>query len=198
MAIGGGAFRSNLSSSEETWFWAGVATLGTGVALTPLGFKMYSRSPRVEALTSSTPLPVASNSDVLPKRYREPALGDQEAPPPGNTAIDEPRWGLLSAGAITFAAAYGIMAAGYAADGNDPGRYTSLLIPFIGPTIVDRREHGDGAFSIFGSIPQLAGGVLMVCGLGAGRRVSVANDTQVMVAPLAGRGVGGLQLGGAF
>lgn len=202
MAIGGGAFRSGLTSSEETWFWAGLLTMGAGVTLTPLGFKMYSRSPRVEALEPGAPLPPASSFGELPKRYREPVLADGQAPSAGNTVVDEPRWGLLSAGAITFAASYGIMAgiaAGYAADGDEPKRYTTLLIPFIGPTIVDRRDRGDGGgWTLFGTIPQVVGGVLMVCGLGTSRRVGVANDTGLVVTPLAAPGLAGMSLSRAF
>ena len=107
MAIGGGAFRSGLTSSQETWFWAGMFTFGAGVTLVPLGFKMYSRSPRMTPLAlSPNGVPLASSAEPLPRRYREALLVDGRGAQQANFVIEEPRWGLLRAGAITFASYY--------------------------------------------------------------------------------------------
>ena len=202
MAIGGGAFRSGLTSSQETWFWAGMFTFGAGVTLVPLGFKMYSRSPRMTPLAlSPNGVPLASSAEPLPRRYREALLVDGRGAPQATGVIEEPRWGLLSAGAITFASSYGIMAAiaaGYAADGTHPGRYAAALIPIFGPTLLDRRN-GDGpVLTIFGTIPELTGAILMLLGASGTRRFAVQSEPALSVAPLLGPNTNGLALRGAF
>ncbi|MFZ5894494.1 MAG: hypothetical protein ACOY0T_25755 [Myxococcota bacterium] len=197
MALGGGAFDSHLSASEERWFWGGLLTFSAGATFIPLGFMVYSRSPRVHALQPQALERADSNSE-LPRRYREPVVGDDEVVPPGRRVVHEPRWGLISAGAITLASSYGIMAAiaaGHAASDND--EYSALFIPVLGPTIVDRRERGDAGWTIFGTMPQLAGGIMMLLGATTSRRVVVESDTLALT-PVIGKNVNGLALSGSF
>ncbi|MGC4089770.1 MAG: hypothetical protein QM756_18175 [Polyangiaceae bacterium] len=201
MALGGGAFRSPLSAREERWFWGGMLTLGVGATMIPLGVSRASRNPRLVPLEVARPLPLAGMDDAVPLKYREPVLEENQAPPAGSTTVDEPRWGLVTAGAITLAASYGIMAAiavGQAANDPNADSLAALAIPLIGPVIVDRREGAGGALSVFGTGPQLAGAVMLLVGATSARRVLVRTPSSLAVTPIVNKGVGGVGLSGAF
>lgn len=200
MAIGGGAFRSGLTSSEEAWFWAGMVTMGTGVALIPVGVHMYSRSLRVEALAPTGAFPEATSTEPLPRRYSERLLREGEPVPSGSTVVEEPRWGLLSAGAITFATSYGIMAgvaAGALAEDED-GDYGLLFIPIFGPSLFDRRRGEGPALTMFGTVPELTGALLMLLGATGTRRFAAQSEPTINVAPLMTPHASGLSVYGAF
>jgi hypothetical protein len=116
--------------------------------------------------------------------------------------VNEPRWGLVLAGALTFASAYGIMAGvvvGTAANNRtDPWRYSTALIPIFGPALLDRREGHGPLLTIYGTLPELAGGILMLIGATTSRSVLVKSDTTLSLAPFVYKGAGGLSLLGAF
>jgi len=202
MIFGANAFDTHLSAQEERWFWGGMLTFAAGISAIPIGFSLYGRSPKISPTSVAHGVPRVTGDASLPHSYREPVITDQQVPPPGSTTVNEPRWGLVMAGAVTFASAYGIMAGiavGVAVnETHDPWRYSSLMIPIIGPALVDRQEHTGPAFTFYGTIPQVAGGILMLIGATTSRSVVVKSDTSVSIAPLIYKDAGGLSLMGTF
>lgn len=127
-------------------------------------------------------------------------------PPPGYTAVQRTRKGLIIGGGVTFGATYGVSAltAAIGHDISDSGRneVAAMWIPVVGPFIQISRTDSAVANVLLAGIggAQVAGAVMLYYGLTTKKRVFVRNDLvgNMTVVPLAGNGATGLGLSGRF
>jgi hypothetical protein len=103
----------------------------------------------------------------------------------------------MTAGLITFGAAYGLMATIGAAMSKENSEYLRMLIPIVGPGLVDVEEDERPGLVLYGSIPQLAGALMLVWGA-TSERQSLVRESSVSVTPVITPGGGGLLVGGAL
>jgi hypothetical protein len=182
-----GSYAEPTARHREAWFWTGAAAAGAGFALVPIGFSRYRTKPSVEPLAAHTLRPhVTGSSDE-----RGAAAGTTK---PAAETVEEPRWGLVTAGALTFAASYGLtgaIGAGALAGGSD-AKYAKLFIPVIGPILLDR----DGG--AWGAVPQLVGLTLAFIGAASSRTVVVGAERSVALCPWLTRDSGGFAFASTF
>jgi hypothetical protein len=203
--IGSEGLSSHLSAQQERWFWVGTGALAGGLTLMPIGFSMMSAKPEVSLLA-----PIAERAprraeplSRVAARPRAPAYVEHSAVPPGYQASEEPRWGLLTSGALVLSSSYGIaaaIAAGNLVGSSNHGYLAKAFIPVIGPILISRSTTGEESTSwtVYGTIPQLAGAVLLFAGALTPKATLVRAPLRANVVPWATPNAGGLSLSGAF
>ncbi len=204
--IGADGFESHLSPRQERWFWVGSGMLAGGIALMPIGFSMASSQPDVWRLEpAARPAPRLAEPFVnVNGRARAPVYRDRAAVPPGYQAIEEPRWGLIKAGALVLGSSYGIIA-GIAAgelvgQTSRPSYYSKGFIPILGPLLISREAKGTDAtgWTVYGMVPQLTGGLLLFLGAVLPKKALVRMPIHTAVTPWATPNAGGFALSGGW
>ena len=90
----------------------------------------------------------------------------------------------------------GVAAGALAQDEDDD--YGLLFIPIFGPSLFDRRRGEGPALTMFGTVPELTGALLMLLGATGTRRFAAQSEPTISVAPLMTPHASGLSVYGAF
>jgi len=171
--LGSADVDADVPSRRRTWFWSGALAFGAGATLVPIGLRLYGARPDVvpEPLPLYPSLPAASPDTSITASM--PLKPHRDAVPAGYTLVEEPRWGLVTTGALTLAGSYGLFVAASAAMlasdtwDDENGAIPYMFVPVVGPAIYDARHSNReerGLLTFWGSMPQVTGLVLLIVG----------------------------------
>jgi hypothetical protein len=191
-------------------------TLVPTCLLTLLSFGTLATAPRLARAQAigdepapAIPQPLPPNAPPPPGYYAPPPPGYYAPPPQQQFAQptfhmeERPRYGLMTAGLVTFGATWVTTTIwGYAL-----GDYTSI-IPIIGPLFYVHSTNSndidaaaqrlDNAFLVLDSLAQAAGAAMFIAGLVSKQQVRVWGPAQVSFVPVGSSQMAGLAAVGRF